>query len=458
MADFREQSTDAFVTPASTGAKAADAALVVALSPNSPLPTGANAIGSVTGALGATLALDGTDINLPTAMPAGGAGIRGWLSAIWTRLNGTLQASVFSGPTPIGTRGDGFLRVSIDPTTIIMDAFDMAIDVSNTWTASATAPTLTTGNVSFPVGVTASAASHLTSKGSGIQGASGYLIFASMATLPAAVQTNSKRYWGFVNMATTPTAAIPFVSAAVFEVAEDGLLYGAAYSAGARTFSVALSRPTDGIAHRFAIYYKTSKIYFEIDGLIVGTLTNPNISGAVFSLGLGVINAPTAPAVQPTFSVSITSMGDTGRNNTKISDALYPWRQVRVSASGELAVSGSPSPNLGVSVTGISGAAVTATLPAPPADKFHYITGIDIELYAAVARIGAAAPIVVTTNNFPGAIAWCFPTAGAVGTIDRYEMPISAPLKMLNAATVSSIVCPAALNGIWRVNVTYYIA
>jgi hypothetical protein len=36
-------------------------------------------------------ALDGTDITSPTAMPAGGVGIRGWLSAIWTKLNGTIS-------------------------------------------------------------------------------------------------------------------------------------------------------------------------------------------------------------------------------------------------------------------------------------------------------------------------------------------------------------------------------
>jgi hypothetical protein len=44
-----------------------------------PLPAGA--------------AQDGTDISSPTAMPAGGAGIRGWLSAIWTKLNGTLAVT-----------------------------------------------------------------------------------------------------------------------------------------------------------------------------------------------------------------------------------------------------------------------------------------------------------------------------------------------------------------------------
>jgi hypothetical protein len=36
----------------------------------------------------------GADITTPSpAMPAGGSGVRGWLSAIWTKLNGTLAIS-----------------------------------------------------------------------------------------------------------------------------------------------------------------------------------------------------------------------------------------------------------------------------------------------------------------------------------------------------------------------------
>jgi hypothetical protein len=38
-------------------------------------------------------ALDGTDVSAPTAILAGGVGIRGWLSSIWTKLNGTLAVS-----------------------------------------------------------------------------------------------------------------------------------------------------------------------------------------------------------------------------------------------------------------------------------------------------------------------------------------------------------------------------
>jgi hypothetical protein len=44
-----------------------------------PLPTGASQ--------------DGTDITTPTAMPTGGVGIRGWLSAIWTKINTSISVT-----------------------------------------------------------------------------------------------------------------------------------------------------------------------------------------------------------------------------------------------------------------------------------------------------------------------------------------------------------------------------
>jgi len=47
-------------------------------------------------------ALNGTNITTPFAMPAGGTGLLGWLSAIWTRLNATLVARstcFFPAPT-----------------------------------------------------------------------------------------------------------------------------------------------------------------------------------------------------------------------------------------------------------------------------------------------------------------------------------------------------------------------
>lgn len=53
-----------------------------------PVPVSAASLPLPTGA-----AQDGTDITTPTAMPAGGVGIRGWLSAIWTKLNASLAVT-----------------------------------------------------------------------------------------------------------------------------------------------------------------------------------------------------------------------------------------------------------------------------------------------------------------------------------------------------------------------------
>lgn len=59
-------------------------------------------------------ATDGTDIANPTAMPAGGSGPRGWLSAIWTRLNGTLTVAFAAAQHVI---------VDAAPTTPVTGAF-----------------------------------------------------------------------------------------------------------------------------------------------------------------------------------------------------------------------------------------------------------------------------------------------------------------------------------------------
>jgi hypothetical protein len=61
------------------------------------IPVIAGTVGLPTGA-----AQDGTDITTPTAMPSGGVGIRGWLSAIWTKLNGSLTAVLGAGTATVG--------------------------------------------------------------------------------------------------------------------------------------------------------------------------------------------------------------------------------------------------------------------------------------------------------------------------------------------------------------------
>lgn len=113
-----------------------------------------------------------------------------------------------------------------------------------------------------------------------------------------------------------------------------------------------------------------------------------------------------------------------------------------------------PNAQLAVTATGVAGAAVTLTLPAVAA-QFHYLTMIEVLAYTTVARVGGAVPIIVTTTNLPGAPAFTFGTAAAVGTVDRYNYVHAMPLRSAVVNTATTIVCPATVSVIWRVNVWY---
>ena len=88
-----DQTTDGTTNLVRLGAETTKVIGTVNIGGTVPLPTGA--------------AQDGTDISAPTAMPAGGVGIRGWLSSIWTKLNGSLAVTgtFFQTTQPVSNAG-----------------------------------------------------------------------------------------------------------------------------------------------------------------------------------------------------------------------------------------------------------------------------------------------------------------------------------------------------------------
>ena len=111
-----------------------------------------------------------------------------------------------------------------------------------------------------------------------------------------------------------------------------------------------------------------------------------------------------------------------------------------------------------VNSTATVGLPVTATLPAPGAGLFNYVTYIGIQLYAASASPGTGLPLGVTTTNMPGNPAYYFPTAMAIGTIDRYQAPILTAIKSTAANTATTFTAPGTLSAIWLMNIGYYVA
>ena len=110
-----------------------------------------------------------------------------------------------------------------------------------------------------------------------------------------------------------------------------------------------------------------------------------------------------------------------------------------------------------VTATGAAAAAVTLTLPA--SGLRHYLTGLRIDRFAAAVLTAAATPVIVTTTNLPGALAFSLPAeAAALGTVQSYQTDYALALAASAVNTASTIVCPATPGVIWRASASYYLA
>ena len=111
-----------------------------------------------------------------------------------------------------------------------------------------------------------------------------------------------------------------------------------------------------------------------------------------------------------------------------------------------------------VSVTGATGAAVTATLPAAGTGLFQYISRLLIQRHTSALLTAGATPTIVTTTNMAGGRQFSLPAdAAAQGAVFQAWLEQSQPIKASLANTALTIVCPATTGVIWRVTVDYYV-
>ena len=261
-------------------------------------------------------------------------------AALPTGANNVGSFNLASNGTLISSRADGFVRTVTDPSTLLYDTFE-TMDTTNTWTVGGTVPpTGTNGLLTVSAGTAASGSSWAVSKPAFVPGSSAYLQLATIMTLAAAAETGNKRVMGLGTIAASPTAAIPIANGVVFEVGVDGVLYGATYSNNVRTQNVALTRPTDGLVHRYSIYYKASRAYFELDNVAVGSLPFPNPQVAQLPTVIGSFNDTAALGAAATLTATLIGVADTARNSNQISDGTYAWRKAQVGKNGGLSVKG----------------------------------------------------------------------------------------------------------------------
>ena len=109
-----------------------------------------------------------------------------------------------------------------------------------------------------------------------------------------------------------------------------------------------------------------------------------------------------------------------------------------------------------VTATAAVGVAATATLPAV-AGLRHYINRISVVRSATAALTAAATPVLVTTTNTPGTPALTLGSdAGGIGVDKLFDFDFgSSGIAVTAINTATTIVCPAYVGVIWRVNVAY---
>jgi 3-polyprenyl-4-hydroxybenzoate decarboxylase len=101
---------------------------------------------------------------------------------------------------------------------------------------------------------------------------------------------------------------------------------------------------------------------------------------------------------------------------------------------------------------------VTLTIASPGAGLRHYMTYIKIERIATALLTAAATPVVVTTTNLPGSLAYSVQAdAAAQGLIYTLRDDFAYPLAASAQATATTIVCPGTTGVIWRVTAGYQV-
>ena len=109
--------------------------------------------------------------------------------------------------------------------------------------------------------------------------------------------------------------------------------------------------------------------------------------------------------------------------------------------------------------TGAAAAAVTLTIASGGTGLFHYITRLRIERHTSALLTAAATPVIVTTTNLPGSLAFSIPAdAAAQGVPFIIDQDFPNPLKASAAATATTIVCPTTTAVIWRVTAFGFVA
>lgn len=113
--------------------------------------------------------------------------------------------------------------------------------------------------------------------------------------------------------------------------------------------------------------------------------------------------------------------------------------------------------NLSATVTGLSGAVATLTIPGS-VGLYNYLVALYVTKFAAAALTAAATPVLVPITGVTGSPILSFSASGdALGTVEKQQFEPNKPLKGSAVNTAMVVSCPVTAGVIWRVNAVYYV-
>ncbi len=186
---------------------------------------------------------------------------------------------------------------------------------------------------------------------------------------------------------------------------------------------------------------------------------------APFSVG-GTFPVPAQPLISEAVNAAtiqrLLCLNCAGLQKIRVRLTAYSSGSALVTINSEACASIHPNVvsqkagTLNITATAAAGTAVTATLPAV-AGLRHYIDRISVTRSATAALTASATPVTVTTTNINGLPIMTFgQDVAGIGIDKDVELEFGASgAGALLANTATTVVAPAYVGVIWRVNVSY---
>ena len=373
--------------------------------------------------------------------------------------------------TEAGVTTYGYLRTTNEPSSWFTEPFD-TLDTTNRWTTKLATGTaaVTNGVLAISSSTTASAYGGLSTQPTFTPNGLNFIALGCTLIIPTWTQANTKRFWGWGSVPTTPTTAVPVTNGCGFEIDDAGNFLAVVYETNVRTQAININakKVADGFPFYTAIARRADRIDYYVNDTLTpaATILIPTLDVSTLPAYLIAVNAASAPAAAATMQVTAFGIADTGQNAQSIKDPTNPFWAAAVTkpstavaaAQSALAVAIHPSSNLnGQSAHDavISGAPVRLAGRALSAAYATVATGDTADLMTTLQGVLTTRPYTIPE------LEWSYASAagGVVNTTDvvlgaaagaglrRYIVSMGLSN---NSATATEVVLKDGATVIWR--------